>query len=385
MRYLSAKSILTDPYRAGTEIGSALAPISPEVVLLFASMSYHPDFSEFFEGLYDALGSSTVTLFGGTGDGFYETSGAGNYGICALGISSNGLVSWQVSLEQGIQADSFAAARACALKARVSSPAATFRFVLADGAKADGHAIVKAIGTELGGAFFGGLTGNDRNFTHSKLFVNGTEYEDAVAILTGCGDIQFAFNAASGWSPLGSEGIVEESAGSEIRRINGQSTQDFMAAQLGKSLGEADLGVVPLAAYQGGSSEHFSLRSPSQLHPDTGAVTFFGSVEKNTVVRVCNASREDVIRGVTDALEPLTPAALSFTPSAAIIISCAGRKWLLADRGAKELEAFFKHVGHSIPVIGFPSFGEIGPFRRHDGTYTSVSFHNVTFVVCLLR
>ena len=81
----------------------------------------------------------------------------------------------------------------------------------------------------------------------------------------------------------------------------------------------------------------------------------------------------------------LSPDSLGFTPSAAIIISCAGRKWLLADRGDHELSAFFKHLGYTIPLIGFPSFGEISPFRYEDGTYTTVSFHNVTFVVCLLR
>lgn len=385
MRYLSAKSILTDPYRAGSEIGAALAPISPEVILLFTSMSYDPDFSDFFGGLYDAMGTTAVTLFGGTGDGFYETAGAENYGVCALGLSSDGRVSWKVFLEQGVQADSFAAARACALKVKVSSPDASFRFVLADGAKADGNAIVKGIETGMDGIFFGGLTGDDRKFTCSKVFVNGNEYEDVVAILTGCGDIGFAVNAASGWTPLGAEGIVEDSIGCEIRRISGQTPQDFMAAQLGKSLGVADLGVIPLAAYQSGSSDHFSLRSPSRLNADTGAVTVFGSVEQGTIVRACNASREDVIRGVSDVLQPLTPERLSFTPAAAIIISCAGRKWLLADRGEKELETFFEHLGHSIPMIGFPSFGEISPFRRQDGTYTAVSFHNVTFVICLLR
>lgn len=77
MRYVSAKSILTDPYRAGIEIGKALAPISPEVLLLFASTSYEPDFSDFFEALYDALGTTSVIIFGGTGDGIYETSGYG--------------------------------------------------------------------------------------------------------------------------------------------------------------------------------------------------------------------------------------------------------------------------------------------------------------------
>lgn len=385
MRYVSSKSILTDPYRAGIEIGETLASISPEVVLLFASTSYDPDFSDFFEALYDALGTKSVIIFGGTGDGIYETSGAENYGVSALGISSNGRVSWATAIEQGVQADSFSAARECARKMHASSPASSgFRMVLADGAKADGHAIVNGIAAEIPGPFLGGLTGDDRKFTSSKLFLNGREYEDAVAMLSGCGDISFAVNGASGWTPVGCEGIVEDNHGCEIRTISGQSAQAFMAAQLGKPLGESDLGIVPLAAYQSGSDEHFCLRTPSHLDDDSGAVTTFGSVEPGAVVRVCTASRDDVISGVADAMKGLTSASLGFVPSAAIIISCAGRKWLLADRGEKELSSFFKHLGYSIPLIGFPSFGEISPFRQGDGRYTEVNFHNVTFVVCLM-
>jgi len=384
MRYQSVKSTITDPYRAGLEIGVALAPISPEVVLIFASMSYDPDFSDFFEALYDALGTESVILFGGTGDGVYETTGAENYGVSALGISSDGQVTWSTTLEQGVQADSFAAARACAGKALASCPApARFRMVLADGAKADGNAIVNGIASEITEPFFGGLTGDDRKFTSSRVFLNGKEYEDAVAILTGYGEIDFTVNAASGWTPIGDSGVIQDIRGCEIRTISGQTAQDFMARQLGKPLGESDMGIIPFAAYQ--NSEHFYLRAPSHLSADTGAVTTFGSVEQGTVVRVCSASREDVIFGITKAMQGLTPDSLGFTPSAAIIISCAGRKWLLADRGDKELSAFFKQLGHSVPLIGFPSFGEISPFRQGDGTYTAVSFHNVTFVVCLLR
>ena len=385
MRYLSSKSILTDPYRAGIEIGTALAPIAPEVILLFASMSYDPDFSDFFEAMYDALGTESVIVFGGTGDGVYETSGAENYGVSALGITSGGTVSWSTSIELGVLADSFEAARECARASLAACPGSPrFRMVLADGAKADGHAIVSGIASEIAGPFFGGLTGDDRKFTSSKVFLNGREYEDAVAILTGSGNISFAVNAASGWKPIGSEGVVEDNQGCEIRTISGQSTQDFMARQLGKPLGESDLGVVPLAAYQPGSSEHFCLRTPSQIHSDSGAVTTFGGVERGSVVRVCTASRDDVISGVRDALHGLTPEALGFMPSAAIIVSCAGRKWLMADKGEKELSAFIDQFGDSIPMIGFPSFGEISPFRRENGTYTTVDFHNVTFVVCLL-
>lgn len=385
MQYISSKSILTDPYRAGIEIGAILAPISPEVVLLFASMSYDPDFSDFFEALYDALGTESVIVFGGTGDGIYETSSAENYGVSALGISSGGRVSWSTAIEQGVQVDSFSAARACARKALASCPDSTgFRMVLADGAKADGHAIVGGIAAEIPGPFFGGLTSDDRKFTSSKVFLNGTEYEDAVAILTGCGELGFAVNASSGWTPMGRAGVVEDIQGCEIRTISGQTAQEFMAGALGKPLGEADLGIVPLAAYQAGSTEHFFLRTASQLHADTGAVTTFGSVEKGAVVRVCSASREDVMRGVADAMQGLTLDSLGFIPSAAIVISCAGRKWLLSDRGEKEISALFEHLGYSVPLIGFPSFGEISPFRLGDGTYTTVNFHNVTFVVCVL-
>lgn len=385
MRCISAKSILTDPYRAGLEIGSALAAVSPEVVLLFASISYDPDFSDFFEALHEALGNDSVMIFGGTGDGIYETSGAENYGVSALGINSDGAVRWSLAMAEGVQADSRAAAGECARKALAAgSETACFRMVLADGAKADGHAIVKGIASEINAPFFGGLTGDDRRFTRSKLFLNGKEYEDAVAILTGCGTIRFAANGASGWTPLGSEGAIGESRGCRIDTIGGLTAQEFMTRELGKPLREADIGIVSLAAYQPGSAEHFYLRTPSHIHSAGGAVTIFGSVEPGTIVRVCIASRENVLKGVEDALDGLAPETLGFVPSAAIIISCAGRKWLMANRGEEELAALQHRLGPALPLVGFPSFGEISPFRRVDGDYTAVNFHNVTVVVCLI-
>lgn len=385
MRYMSAKSILTDPYRAGFEIGTALAPLAPEVVLLFASISYDPGFSDFFEALQDVLCSPSTIVFGGTGDGVYETSGAENYGVSALGISSDGKVAWSVAFQEGVGADSFEAARECARKALEScSIPDCFRMVLADGTQADGHAIVNGIAAEIPGPFFGGLTGDDRKFTSSKVFLNGREYEDVVAMLTGCGQIRFAVNAASGWTPFGNEGVVEDNSGCEIRTISGLPAQQFMAREIGKPLWESDLGIVTLAAYQPGSAEHFFLRTSAQLHPDSGAVTTFGSVEKGSTVRVCSASREDVVRGVQDCMDGLAPETLGFSPSAAIIISCVGRKWLMSDRGERELEILQQKLGASVPLAGFPSLGEISPFRHEGGSYTAVSFHNVTFVVCLI-
>ena len=107
----------------------------------------------------------------------------------------------------------------------------------------------------------------------------------------------------------------------------------------------------------------------------------FGSLEKDTEVRVCTATRDDVLRAVEDAMRKTKRA--GFEPCGALLVSCAGRKWLLEEGTPAEVEKVLDAVGRRIPLVGLPSFGEIGPFLDSTGTYTPSYFHNVTFVVCL--
>lgn len=383
MRYKSASSTSTDAYCAGAEIGGSLREILPEVVLLFASISYEQNFAELFEGIRDGLDGRETLIFGGTGDGIYETSQAAHYGVCALGMNSQGKIRWAAASAKGVGADSFSAARACALAALSSAGgAANFAFVLADGAKADGSGIAAGIESVIRVPFFGGLTGDDRKFTRSRILLNGQELEDAVSILVASGELPYSVTAASGWTPMGAPGNIEESESSTIRIIDGMSAQAFMKEQLGKPLGEADLGIVPLAAYSEAGDEYFFLRTPSHMDPETGAITTFGSIDTGTRVRVCTATRKDVLEGVRKSLEDVNDG--KFVPAAALIISCAGRKWLLNNTGEEEIAPVLTAFGKKIPLVGFPSFGEISPFRKPDHTYTRTFFHNVTFVICLL-
>lgn len=383
MRFKSASTIHTDPYRAGAEIGDALREIVPEVILLFASISYEQDFTDLFDGIRDSLGSTETLIFGGTGDGIYETSRVANYGVCALGIHSVGKLRWSVAFEKGVSTDSYSAARSCALKAlsQIDGKAGC-AFVLADGMKADGSRIVAGINSVLRIPYFGGLTGDDRKFTRSRVLLNGQVLEDVVAILMASGEVSHSINAASGWSPIGASGIIEECEGNSIRRISGVPAQTFMKVQLGKPLGEADLGIIPLATYPSDGTGCFSLRAPSHLEPQTGAINMFGSIDQGTSVRVCTATREEVIKGVSTALEGLNLEKADGI--AAVVISCAGRKWLLEDQGKGEVEQILATLGRKIPLVGFPSFGEISPFRRPNGTYSDTFFHNVTFVICVI-
>jgi hypothetical protein len=182
---------------------------------------------------------------------------------------------------------------------------------------------------------------------------------------------------------LGQAGTVETAEGTTIDTISGRSARDFMTEQLGKPLGEIDVGVISLAAYQAGIDGPYFLRSPNKIDDATGAVSTFGSIASGTLVRICSATREEILQGVALTVKGLLENGLPFEPKAAVVISCAARKWLLADSGVRELAVLFDSLGQQLPVVGFPSFGEVGPFKTPEG-YTDSYFHNATFVLCLL-
>jgi hypothetical protein len=379
MRFKSVATTTLDAYRAGLELGTVLREIDPEVVLLFASISYDEDFAELQLGLRDGVGSVTAIIFGGTGDGIYETGLVTDYGACALGIDSGGRLHWTVAHASGLETDSCGAARACARQAlaqAVGEP--VLALVMADGAHADGSQLVEGLASEFTFPFFGGLTGDDRKFTRSRVIADGENLVDTVAILLVSGKMSFSLAAASGWVPLGDPGLVESSHKNTVLRIAGATAQEFVLDRLGKPLGETDLGIVPLAASTPGD-DHFFLRTPSHMNDD-GSITTFGGLAEGTSVRVCSATRSDVLAAAATATRQ---AMTGFTPRAALVISCAGRKWLLEDQGQGEVTQIFDVLGEKIPMVGFPSFGEISPLARPDAGYTRGCFHNVTFVICL--
>ena len=75
----------------------------------------------------------------------------------------------------------------------------------------------------------------------------------------------------------------------------------------------------------------------------------------------------------------------SRAPVAGLVISCAGRKHVLAGRDDDhEVGAVREGCGQAFPLAGFPSFGEIGP-RRTEGGYTRTLFHNMTYILLVFE
>jgi hypothetical protein len=322
-----------------------------------------------------------VLICGGTGDGTYESAGVASYGVCALGIHTAGESQWKAVLVRDVKADSARAAEQASrrVQAELGEPV-TLAFVLADGLKADGSRLVEGLRRALNAPCFGGLAADDRRFERSIVFAGDEVAEDAVMILAASGRVPFRLNAASGWKPVGDIGHVTRTEGPVLFEIDGRPAEHFLREQTGKTMGGMELAVLPLAAYTSEDHAEFVLRSSSHIEQN-GAVTLFGAVSQGASVRVCHASLEEILGGVDTAISGLKDN--EFEPAAAIIISCVGRKWLLAQAGQEEVDRTIRELG-PIPLIGIPSYGEISPFYSQSGGYSSAMFHNVSFVIGIL-
>lgn len=106
-----------------------------------------------------------------------------------------------------------------------------------------------------------------------------------------------------------------------------------------------------------------------------------GSIPVGATVQLTTADTEDILSGTRAALVRATeefPA--GSRPEAALIFSCAVRKFLLGSRTRVEAELASEVYGSSMPLAGLYCYGEIGPVR---GATTS-RFLNETFVTLLL-
>lgn len=369
-----------DPWRAGIEIGERIAAISPDAVLLFFTIHYLDGVAELIAGLREMLGPGPL-LCGGTGDGVFGPGGVANLGVSALAIRGGEGVRFSASLVRSVRGRSVCAAETCAREALASlGKPAGFLFTLADGTSADGCGIVEGVTRAHAGPLFGGLTCDDRRFERGAVLLNDEVAADAVVVLAASGDLPLRIGTASGFAPVGETGRITASSGKIVHTIDDAPATEFFRAQTGKRQNRFDLGIVPLAVIDPENPARFVLRTPARFDDATGDVTLVGRIPEAAAVRVCRATEADILGGVDRACA--AAAAGGFAPAAAVIVSCAGRKWLLSESGAEEHRRV-RSAFPDLPLAGFPSLGEIGPFPLDAGGLASAQFHNETFVIAL--
>jgi hypothetical protein len=375
--------VSTDPYRAGLEIGRGLSDIDPEMVFLFSTIHVGAS-AELLEGIFEVLDAGRTVLLGCTGDGFYELGRVAEVGVSALGLNSGGEVRWRIECEEGVGADPHGATSRCMTRLRdaCTSPAPAFCFVATD-FRTDTSEIVRAAREHTFAPFVGGTAGDDLLFQRSFVHAGHRAIEDAVVMVAADGPLALDIRLSHNLEAVGKRAVVTESEGTAVRLLDGVPAMTFIERELGKTLDVVDQGIVTLKVTESEEGNGHQIRSillPDQRMEDT-SVRVFGGVEAGMFAQVCLATPEGIMTDVREVGASM--AELAFTPVAALMVSCAGRKRVLGDDIRDEVGEIVRSLPTLEGLAGFPSYGEFGPSHSAAGLSTP-AFHNMTFVLLLL-
>src|SRR4051794_40981793 len=254
--------------------------------------------------------------------------------------------------------------------------------VLTEGFVVDPQRVLEAVTRNLpDGVTIVGGTSAGRDFASSRRsfqFCAERVSNDGVVLLLFSGPLIFSTALGTGWRTLGPTGTVTRSRSGVVDEIDGQPAIAFLARYLDVT-GPASFGN-PLAVVEAGGDESY-LRAILGTDPASGSVFVSGTVPVSAVVQLTTADTTEILAGAEAALRR---AASDFPagarPEAALIFSCAVRRFLLGSRTGIEADLARSVYGPSVSIAGLYCNGEIGPIR---GTASSRYF-NETFTTLLL-
>ncbi|MES2261641.1 MAG: FIST C-terminal domain-containing protein [Pseudomonadota bacterium] len=383
MQAKSVSTTIVDPYRAALHLGQSLSGMQPEIVFLFVTVHYD-NWSEFMDGLHDGLDNPAVRVIGASGDGVHELAQSADLGAAALGLNSGGKVRWHLETGDGLGADPEGAVRRALAKLalRLDGRKPAFYYLLSD-FNIDASRIETVIRDEIDVPVVGGMAADDNDkMERCCLFADRALVADSVLMLAVDGPLPFQIHVGNSIAAVGAPGTIDEADGKLLGRIGGVDAAQFVERETGKPFLRSDQGAVALTVVDGGRAGERKLRSIAQnSHSETGALTLHGGIRQGETVQVCLADPAQLVAEVHAIAADA--AASGFAPSAALIVSCAGRKLVLGGDTAFEVQAIAERFTPDLPIAGFPSFGEIAPLF-YDGKYTRNLFHNMSYILLLL-
>lgn len=379
MRALSAMTRAADPYRAGLELGTELAAIEPEVVFLATTIGYGSS-TEILEGLRDGADRPELTIIGNSGDGCYGGQGVGIHGASALALASDGDVDWRIFSARGIADDPERATRA-ALDRAIAAGQPSFLYLVCD-FRTDATLIERVVRDYPDIPIMGGLAADDDRLQESVLYTNTEVVTDGVAVLAAYGPVSVWTRVANDMTPVGPWGTVDDAEGTIVRAIDGMPARDFIEHAIGKPVLRSDRAVICLRLQDPDQPGTYRLRSvvPDFAGPEEH-VGLFGRIRPGERIQVCLPEAGQLLGGV----ETMAQAARGdgVQPAAALVVSCAGRKWFLGHQVQEEVSSLTRVFGDALPLAGFASFGEIGPQPVREGGHAN-GFHNMSLVLTLI-
>jgi len=260
-------------------------------------------------------------------------------------------------------------------------------FILSDGLKVNGSALVSGLQSVLGhrAAISGGLAGDGARFDQTLLTVGGQPVSGVVAAVAFYGSaIRIAHGSAGGWNEFGPVRSVTRSEGSVLHELDGRPALDLYEAYLGEEAADlpASALIYPLKIWNQHNPSDAYVRTVLSIDREARTMTFAGDIPEGWRASLMRGSFDHLVNGASEAAEHAVARMREFDaePQLCLFVSCVGRRLLLGQRTEDEVEAVGQVLGEQTPIIGYYSYGEIAPHNRS----RVCGLHNQTVTLTLL-
>ncbi len=389
------KSHLEDSHEAGAEAcRDALGKAGgvADVLIVFAAMRF--DHKALLSGVTAVAGETPMV--GGTTAGEISPDGFSEGSVVIMAIRSN-VLSLLPGIGLHMSRDEASGAKALIkdISSRSVIDEASSLLVFPNGMGGDGLRVLKGLQEILGGGFeiAGGYLGDDMRFKHTFQYYNGKVYRDAIVglLVSFRGAFRTGIGVRSGFESIGNSFYCTSSEGNVVKEFDNVSAlelyREFLGEERSKRLPgicmEYPFGLIDEGAGSSGI-RHFQLRCGLNVDRKKGTITLAASIPEGSAVTLTSGSRGDIINGAREAAQQALASLGVAKPELIVMFSCVGRKLVLGRRTPEEIEVVRKCFGYDVPIIGFYTYGEIGPVDRCVEKLAEAKFHNETVVLWVL-
>lgn len=250
----------------------------------------------------------------------------------------------------------------------LADPELAYVLLLANGLHINGstlsYGLQEAVGAQV--PITGGLANDGARFQQT-LIVAGEQVLPSAVVAVGFYGKRFhvGHGAIGGWKPFGPLMRITRAQGNIVYEFDGQPALALYKRYIGKDAdGLPASGLLfPLALYDEHRQPEGLIRTLLSVDWEQNALIFAGDVPHGKWGRLMHACFNDLVDGAEHATHYALKGLHESRPPFALIVSCIGRKFLMGDFVADEVEAVRRLLGESTVLTGFYSNGEISPFN----------------------
>jgi hypothetical protein len=238
-------------------------------------------------------------------------------------------------------------------------------FLLSDGTQVNGTELVAGIQHVLGPdiTITGGLAGDGSSFVSTRVGFNANPEPGRLVAVGFYGpEIRLGYGSVGGWDAVGPERLVTRSTGNTLFDLDDLPALDLYKKYLGPEAANlpASALLCPLRIHPVGKPEASLVRTVIGIDEERKAMIFAGTIPQGHVAQIMLGHFDHLIAGAGQAAQKAA------FPEAqlAILVSCIGRKLLMGQQIADEVEAVHDVLGKACRLTGFYSYGEIAPLEN---------------------